>query len=222
MADHISAMKVELHLHTSRYSPCARRTPGEMMARLIETGYQAVYLTEHDAVWRADELAALRAAFPEIRIFPGVELTLAAEDMHHLLVLGTNDPAYLALKQDTEILAAARARGHLTVLAHPIRMLRGAAMLEAGHLPDALEQRTGNHGPYRAAVTRRMAEPLGLPLVNAGDAHDLDDVDRYWIETHRPIEQARDIRDIVLAGAYEQHVREPRPARAAWSFLRPG
>ena len=51
-------MKVELHLHTSRHSPCARHRPEELLTRLVATGYDAVYLTEHDALWGEGELAA--------------------------------------------------------------------------------------------------------------------------------------------------------------------
>ena len=207
-------MKVEMHLHTDRYSPCARCTPAEMMFWLVAAGYEAAYITEHDAVWPDAELAELQAEFPQVRIFPGMELTLDARDMHHLLVLGTNDAAYLSMTDASEILAAARARGHLTVLAHPLRKMRGAAMLEAGLLPDAVEHRTCNHGPCRGAIVERTASSLGLRLVNAGDVHKPACVDRFWIETYRPIERAGDIREIVLAGAYERLVHEPAAATA--------
>ncbi len=200
----VKSMKVELHLHTSRFSPCASNTPQEMMARLIETGYDAVYITEHDAVWPDCELASLQAEFPDMRIFPGVELTRNEEGMHHLLVLGTNDPAYLGMEQDAEILALARSQGHLAVLAHPIRKMRGAPMLQSGLLPDAVECRTGNHGSYRAWTIERMAQKLGLKLVNSGDSHGLNDIDRYWISTHRPIQSPTDIRSIILEGAYDR------------------
>ena len=56
-------MKVELHLHTNRFSGCAKHTPDELMVRLIQAGYQVVYLTEHDRVWPSDALADLQASF---------------------------------------------------------------------------------------------------------------------------------------------------------------
>ena len=58
-------MKVELHLHTSRYSACAVCRPAEMMNGLIARGYEAVYITEHDAVWETAELNDLRRQFPQ-------------------------------------------------------------------------------------------------------------------------------------------------------------
>jgi predicted metal-dependent phosphoesterase TrpH len=199
-------MKIELHLHTTRYSPCARATPEQMMQRLVAAGYEAVYITEHDAVWRADELADLGEQFPSLRIFGGVELTIGA---HHLLVLGTSDPTYLDLHEESAVLDKARAAGHLTILAHPFRWDGGAGMLEIGMRPDALEARTNNHDEPAAQRARRVASELGLKVVNSSDAHDVDALDKFWVETAAPITAAEDIRDVILNGAYEL---QPQPA----------
>ena len=106
-------MKVELHLHTSRYSGCATATPAELMRKLIETGYQAVYITEHDAVWREEEIARLQEDFPAIRIFPGVELSLGTAAARYLPVsivpLSTkNKPNKLSLIKGTLTSALAK------------------------------------------------------------------------------------------------------------------
>jgi len=195
-------MKVELHLHTSRYSACSIATPFELMAKLIDAGYEAVYITEHDRTWQDWEIAHLQEDFPAIRIFPGVELCVGDEPMQHLLVLGTDDPEYLALGETGQVLAKARAEGHLTVLAHPFRWEATGGVLDQGLLPDALEYHTPNHSAKQAKVAKAAAEKYPLPLVNAGDVHALDFVNRYWIETDRRIERADEIRDIVLAGEY--------------------
>ena len=200
-------MKVELHLHTSRYSPCARNGPEDMLAALAREGYGAVFLTEHDAVWPDGEIAPLQAAFPGVRIFPGVERSLGEGGTQHLLILGTNDPAYLRMTGPAEILAAARSAGHLTVLAHPIRWPKGADMLHEGHLPDALEACTGNQDPYRAGIARNVADKHGLKVLNSDDAHGIEQVGRFWIETARAIERAADLREMVLAGDYTNHMR---------------
>jgi len=179
---------------------------------LAAAGYEAVYITEHDAVWADGELASLQVKFPQLRIFPGVELTMAEDDMEHLLVLGTNDPAYLDLHNPQEVLAAGRSEGHLVVLAHPLRKLCGAPMLEKGLLPDALEHRTCSQGPHRARLVEEMAEDLHVPLVHAGDAHNPECVDQFWIETWQPLAHPDDIRDAVLSGAYDRFIREADPA----------
>ena len=206
------SIKVELHLHTSRYSACAAASPRQMMARLVRLGCDAAYITEHDSVWSDLELAELRAEFPGLLIFPGLELTLGDIFFQHLLVLGTNDPAYLGFSSPVPALAKARAAGHLTVLAHPFRYDRAAAMLDDGNLPDAIEYHTCNHDAKAAERSEIVAEELELPLVNASDAHNLGFLGRFWIETARPIVGASDIRGIILDGAYTNCMEGSEPA----------
>ena len=172
------------------------------MTAALAARYQAVCITEHDAVWPADRLAALQAAFPRLRIFPGVELTIIDYTLH-LVVLGTHDPDYVSLRQDPRaVLERAKANGHLTVLAHPFRWGGAEDLLGRGMIPDALEHRTANHPAPLAQVSRQWADAMGLALVNAGDTHHPSMLDRFWIETTRPIERAEDIREIVVAGQY--------------------
>ena len=195
-------MKVELHLHTSRYSGCARCTPAEMMEGLIQRGYQAAYITEHDAVWSAGEVAQLQAGFPDIRVFPGLERSFGGDPYRHILVLGTSDLDYLRITSEKEFIAKARAEGHLSILAHPCRWEGGSELLRSGAVPDALEWLTNNHDEAMAAQAERLANYYALSLVNAGDSHGLDFLERYWIETARPVEAADDIREIVLKSDY--------------------
>ena len=195
-------MKVELHLHTSRYSACSKATPAELMERLVQAGYEAVFITEHNAVWSDREIEQLQQGYPDLRIFGGVELSTGPEGMQHLLVLGTTDPEYTRLGDVAEILAKARDEGRLTVLAHPFRWEGGAEMLNDGLLPDAIEYGTTHHTPGQAEIAAGVAADLNLPMVNVGDVHGLEFVNRFWIETDSPLHKAADIRTVVLNRAY--------------------
>jgi predicted metal-dependent phosphoesterase TrpH len=73
-------MLIDLHVHTPRYSSCARSAPEEMVARAQEVGLDGLVITEHHVVWPADELAALQARFPAVRLFRGVEITTDTGD----------------------------------------------------------------------------------------------------------------------------------------------
>ncbi|MCK4276836.1 MAG: PHP domain-containing protein, partial [Phycisphaerae bacterium] len=129
-------MKTELHLHTTRYSGCALNGPHELLGRCADCGYEAVYITEHDAVWADREIDELQSQSPRIRIFSGVELTVGLRPLLHLLVLGTNDPAYLKFGRDpTAVIEKARHEGHLTILAHPCRWEDAQAVLDPEGLP---------------------------------------------------------------------------------------
>ncbi len=197
-------MKVELHAHTSRYSACSMADPDELLTRLVECGYEAVFLTEHQAIWPANDLAELQERFPQIRIFSGVELS----DRTHpqdLLVLGTDDPVYCELAWDgqwAEVLSRARANGHLTVLAHPCRYEGGHQLLLSGLRPDAMEFRSCNHDPSVIGQAKQLARRHKLPTVNAGDLHAISMAGYFWVETDQPLVAPGDLRQAVLAGAY--------------------
>ena len=204
-------MKVELHLHTSRYSACSIDTPETLMHELIDAGYEAVFITEHDAVWSPSEIDELQEAFPEIMIFPGVELSLGTHASMHLVVLGTTDPDYAAFRYNqATALEKAQSHGNLTILAHPFRWTGGAALLDRWHVPDALELRTCNHDAKMAERSRCEAKRLGIRLVNCGDIHARQMVNRFWIETHVPLRAANDIHDIIINGQYDLCMREPK------------
>lgn len=196
-------MKVELHCHTNRYSPCAAATPAELMERMVQLGYEAVYITEHNAVWLDAELAQLQAGFPEIRIFPGVELTVGEDYALHIVILGTNDPAYLRCREAEAAIERADDDGCLAILAHPFRWGGADEMLESGVLPPAMEFQTPNHDlSDLQQLAADAAKRHDLPLVNAGDVHSTTMLERFWIETDQPVMNARDIRPVVLNGHY--------------------
>jgi hypothetical protein len=201
-------VKVELHLHTMRYSGCAIATPAELMAEYIAAEYEAVFITEHDAVWLDWELEELRQQFPAIRIFSGVEVTVGWNPLQHLLVLGTTDAAYLELPDARSVIERARDQGCLTVAAHPFRWDGAGALLEGDLLPDAIECRSCNHDKKQGKRSAKAAEELHLPMVNGGDVHDLTFIDHFWIETSGPLERGEDIRRIVQAGEYENRQRK--------------
>jgi predicted metal-dependent phosphoesterase TrpH len=185
--------------------------PDMLISAYAAAGYDAVYLTDHDAVWPHDELEELRRRNPRLLVFPGLEKSLGRYGPQHLLILGANDPEYLAMDTEEQVLAKARAEGHLTILAHPYRYTGSDGMLRQGVLPDAIEHRSLNHDEQMGAAAKLTARTLGLPLVNAGDAHALFQVGWFWIETSRPVVRAGDIRGIVLAGEYANRCADAEP-----------
>lgn len=197
-------MKIELHLHTSRYSQCGLNTPEEMITRLVKLGYDAVFITEHDAVWSGEELEELQWQFPQIRIFPGLELTLHNEKgFAHLLILGAKDPTFLDMTDVGAVLGRARRGQFLTVLAHPYRWNGANEIIVQGYYPDAMEYYSPNQDPLQSVMSRVSAERLHLPLVNSGDAHGVDFLGRFWIKTTRSVESPSHLRRMILDGDYK-------------------
>ncbi len=211
-------MKIELHCHTGRYSHTAPDDPNRMeiperiAQEMIAAGYDAMYITEHDVVWPDDELAQLQAEYEQIKIFPGVELNIGCKSMYHVVVLGTNDPQYTLMKNEGDVVEKAREEGHLTVLAHPWVYEEGAEKLWSGPFPDAMEG-LSNKGAGNIS-DQQIAEAIKRwpvrPLVNTSDTHPLSHINRFWIETNRPLVEADDIREIVLTGDYKRRVAKFR------------
>ena len=197
-------MKVELHLHTFPYSPCANDEPEAMLREAVRLGYEAVFLTDHDRVWPARKVEQLRLEFPELLILPGLELTVG---LHHLLILGTSDPEYVEMYDFGAIFEKARRDGQLTVLAHPYRWPGACKVLGEGKgLPDAIEYWTGSQQSLRSILAAAAATRADLPLVNSSDAHSAEMLGRYWIETHQPFATAAELRDLLRAGAYDNRM----------------
>lgn len=200
-------MKIELHLHTDRYSACATASPVDMLHCAESLGYECVFLTEHDEVWPDEHLRELRSQFPLLTIFGGVERTITNDrGFCHLLILGTSDETFLEMQEPGAILARARRQQCLTVLAHPYRWEGASEMLNQGFFPDALEYHTPNHESALAGLSAATAEKLALPLVNTSDAHGPDFLGRFWVETRDPIHSPADLRRAICNGQYENQL----------------
>ncbi len=199
-------MKVELHCHTSRFSLCATSTPDEMLTRLLEEQYDVVFFTVHDALWSSQDIAFMQKRHPKIKIFPGLELTHHHDDgegISHILILGTTDPSFLFITDPSEIIAHAKDSDCTTISAHPYRWKGADKFLRQSALPDAIEGFTPNHPPEKAILARETAKELSLPTVNTSDAHCVDFLGQYWIETNFDVETPQQLREIIITREYK-------------------
>ncbi len=195
-------IKIELHCHTSPRSGCAESTADEVMEAYEAAGYSVVFITDHNTIWSDEELAALQTRHSSLKIFPGIERTVGRNFQEHLLILGTNDPAYLETSREEILIDKARAEGLLTVLAHPFIMRGSADMLRQGVYPDAIEYHTGSQEEKGAKLALAASATIHRPIVNSGDVHHTSQINQFWIETLREVRSISDLRDIVLGGSY--------------------
>ena len=197
-------MKVQLHCHTSRFSLCAHNSPDEMIQTHIAHGYDVMFLTDHDSVWPADDIADLQTKYPEIRIYPGIEVSVPAPgEMYHVVLLGTSDEGFCELPSAACLLARARQHHVPTILAHPYRWSGRPSILEEHPLPDAMEARSWNHDASNERLAVQKADVLKIPLVYADDAHTIQAVGLFWIETHHEFDAPCELQEIFATGAYE-------------------
>jgi hypothetical protein len=85
-------LNVDLHTHTSRYSPCSILSPQTLCEVAIERGLNALAITEHHYQWSQDEIAGLQARYPALKLYAGVEISCT--DGHDYVVLGLEAGAY--------------------------------------------------------------------------------------------------------------------------------
>ncbi|MFP4172901.1 MAG: PHP domain-containing protein [Candidatus Hydrogenedentota bacterium] len=197
-------MKVEMHSHTDLYSPCSRIPPKELVLMAETSGYDALFITDHNKVWPRRELAALQELCERTRILPGIEISLP--DSRDMLVLGAEDPEYENLRTADEVLAKACAEGLLTVIAHPFRY--HTHLPDYSALADALEIKTCNHSrPEAVTLAESFAAAHKVAPVYASDAHGLNFLNKFWIETQEEFSTAQEFRRLVVAGRYANRTR---------------
>lgn len=197
-------MKVELHCLTARYSAASAIPPREVIAMAEASGYDAVFLTERNAVWPRMELAGLRELCDTVRLFPGIEIEL--NDGNELVVLGAEDPEYATLREPAAVLAKAAQDGFLTILVHPTD---SDVWPPYAPLVDAIETRSpGLPAEGAAARAEALATERGMAQVYAGDALGLNYMNRFWIETEVPFETPQELRNLIVAGRYTNKERE--------------
>ena len=181
------------------------------------TGYDALFLTDHGKVWSGRELAALREWADHVLIFPGIEISLP--ESVDILVLGASDPIYESLTTPSEVFAQACADGFLTVIAHPFRWLD--KLPSYCELADAIELRTCNYpSEEQARIALDYAETKNLAGVHGSDAHGLNYMNRFWLETTESFSNPQEFRRLIVSGQYVNRMRDdetilPPPYKAA-------
>lgn len=180
--------------------------PGrELVAMAEASGYDALFITDHGKVWSPWQLSALQEWSDTVRVYPGIEISLMSGV--DLLVLGATDPIYETLTTPSEIFAQACADDCLTVVAHPYRW--GDTLPAYCRLADAIEVRTCNHpDPDQETRARGFAREHRLAEMYASDAHGVNFLNRFWIETNEEFFTPQEFRRIVLTGWYANRQRD--------------
>lgn len=203
-----NVLLIDTHVHTRRYSPCGHGEPEEMVAAAIEFGLDAMVITEHHVHWGREELAELQRAFPEVKLFSGVEI--ATECSGDLLVIGARGRDWFAPRMPAEdVVTEAHARGGIVIAAHPFRPGYPSNGLDTLDL-DAIEvySKHMHRGAHERAMA--LAKQRGLRMVATSDAHTPDMVGLYALRLERPVFSEEELAQAIRTGAY---VMEASPAR---------
>jgi len=171
-------MYLDLHLHTTAYSPCSSMTPDELMIAAKDAGLDGVCITEHNIVWPLEDVEAISKKHG-LPVFRGVEITTTGGD---ILVFGLEEVPNEILTP-MELKAHVDAVGGAAIAAHPFRgfLVFGFGVLKMD-LKDAIDNPTFSHvhglEVCNSMVTdeendfaRRVAESMRLIKIGGSDAH---------------------------------------------------
>ncbi len=159
-------MLIDLHCHTKVMSPCSALTPEALVRAARARGLDGVCITEHDALWPADEIARVGAEM-EFLILRGMEVTT---EVGHVLVFGLerHDPAMATL---SELHRIVRAENGLMYLAHPSRRYGSLPPDDLASVFDSVEEQNGTEGMLQNDNAARLARGLRLPGIGGSDCH---------------------------------------------------
>jgi hypothetical protein len=182
-----------------------------MLARAAEIGIRALVFTEHNLIWPEDEIEALQAAFPAVRLYRGIEVTSAKGDDY--LVYGVTDHDLLASgMEDAEIISRAQRRGGAVVLAHPYRYGPDAPEVLDDHPVDGIEVLSSNIYNYAHLPAVALAHRLHIPATAASDGHHTSMLGLYAMDADALPADERELAEMVRAGEMRVCVDEARVA----------
>ncbi|MBT8338375.1 MAG: PHP domain-containing protein [Desulfatitalea sp.] len=162
--------RIDLHVHTRRYSPCAEAIDPENLPRIMaDTGLSGLVLTEHDTIWPMHDVKVLNRRLPHGRIYTGVEVSTRNG---HFIVIGITSLHGITPGMTVHALVAlAQAREAAVIWAHPhfnyentmepLPLDRMAAGIHAVEVA-GISADTHIHG---------MAHRMGWTVVAGSDAH---------------------------------------------------
>ncbi|MCL2172487.1 MAG: CehA/McbA family metallohydrolase [Candidatus Bathyarchaeota archaeon] len=162
----MDTLYADFHIHTV-YSSDSLIQPKTLIDMLLEHNYVKVAaITDHDSTRACKATITLAAAYPDILIIPGVEITTTAGDM---LILGTEE---LPPKPWTpqNVADYAKTIGAVSIIAHPYR-LYGMGDTAKTLKIDAIEILNGNSSTTANQQAKQLAQELKLPGTAGSDAH---------------------------------------------------
>ncbi|MEQ8169562.1 MAG: PHP domain-containing protein [Candidatus Eremiobacterota bacterium] len=178
-------MKIDIHCHTSKYSPCSEQTPEEMIERAIRREMKGIIITEHQTLWKKEELFTLQEKFPDILILNGVELTVSSDyNTYDVLVYGLAQGYEIPKKMLTvEEIFELFEKECAFVLAHPFRFSRFMSISDntLGKF-HGIEIDSSNFKASTSEMAVKLSERLNIPGTTASDSHSTKTTGLWYIE----------------------------------------
>jgi predicted metal-dependent phosphoesterase TrpH len=170
-------LKIDFHIHSRERSNCAVVTEAQQIQAAIRGGLDGMVFSDHDCLVDRPHLAELNRKFAPLRIFTGIEITLARE---HVLVIGIHDPALESCHWEyADLYRFVRLHKGFMALAHPFRYQEISVDVE--HFPpDAIEVFSPNTPQWAETRIRHIAASIDCDLLSDSDSHNSQMIGKYY------------------------------------------
>ncbi len=200
---------IDLHLHTFPASPCASDSVDAMIEEAKRIGLQGVCLSDHNYVWSADAVRALR----EKHDFLVLRVNEIVTEQGDMLVFGFYEDVQGIIKL-SELKKQVAAVGGFIVAAHPFRGFltfgaddvgltsEKAMAREMFKWVDGVETLNGKVTETENGLAQNVANGLGLPATGGSDAHDVSTVGLYATAFEQIINSEEELLAALKEGKY--------------------
>jgi predicted metal-dependent phosphoesterase TrpH len=183
-------IRADLHIHTI-FSPDSSIPPKTLVETLLVHPFiKAVAITDHNTVRGYFKVRELAAAYPDLLIIPGVEVSTVEGDV---ILLGVAEVPPQPWTVEN-VIDFAHSRGGLVVAAHPYRAY-GLGDSAKKYSIDAVEVLNGGCPRQLNMLAEELAKAMGLPGVGGSDAHRVDELWTVYTE----IQASTDLDDVLRA-----------------------
>ena len=208
-------MLIDLHTHSYPRSDDSFVTVDELIEGSKDKGLDGICLTEHDAFWSIEDLAALTKKH-EFLVIGGSELNT---DSGHALVFGLSRYKF-GMHKPNALRTFVDQVGGVIIGAHPYRrrfisdtennagyqrenMIVKAAEDQFFNICDAIEGLNGRGASSENRFSIELADRLGLKISAGSDAHRLEQIGVAATEFYKKIDGLSDLITEIKNGRFE-------------------
>ncbi len=198
-------MNIDMHVHTNVSSICSSIDICLMIDYAKHIGLDAICVTDHDTLYGA-RVAEKIGREKDFLIFKGMEVNTVEGDF---LVFGLEEDIEEGKYTAEEMLKMVAASGGAAIAAHPYRRFKRALGDKIFSLTDchAIEVKNGNTPGMLNEVARSAALQLKLPGVGGSDAHQLNEIGRFYTQFKYPVTNEQELIEAIKSGEYEAMTR---------------
>ncbi|MBF0541420.1 MAG: PHP domain-containing protein [Nitrospirae bacterium] len=196
-------MLIDIHVHTKLHSPCSLIDPYSLVKRVKYLPIDGIVITEHDYVWNQKEREELRAYCPDVFILFGMELN-CKRSLHYLIYydLSITDINLYEYMNEEDMYKEVNRCGGVIVAAHMLRYGRRVNVSDVARMQvNGLEVKSTNITDEEMSLTLKFANTLNLCTTAGSDAHQIDDVGRFYTSFDFDINNEADLVRAIKAKA---------------------